>query len=165
MSAYDVIRFETPSSALRKLAAPSLRYLAMNFSPENQHDESAKDFDEEQVTWMKDFASLKKAKYPSSRLDKIFVRFCPADNLHWPYGNSPKDMTWPWEHLEQARQAVSEHGLTLEYSKPSWTKEEWDDIVRERETKRRAPSILEHFQPASNNLTIGESMEGNSHQE
>jgi hypothetical protein len=175
MSAYNIMSLETPVNALKKLAAPNLQYLAMNFSPEDQHCESRGDFSLDQVRWMQNFASLRTADYEGSRLEKVAIEFNPSVDPHsYQYRkrhdsarltgirnfvNPPTfeyvepDLTWPWEDLEEARQSVAQHGLTLEYS-PLWTKEEWDRIIHDE--KVEDPDILEDLQPGLSDLFIDE---------
>jgi hypothetical protein len=135
-SSWNSIRFETPSTALKKLAAPLLRYLEIDFSCEDQHSESASDFVEEQVAWMKDFASVLKSHYPDSKLEKVMIQFNPDVDPHWGDWTDSDEVPWPWEHLEQARQEVAQLGLNLEYSQ-RWTKGDWDNAVEEVKVKGR----------------------------
>jgi hypothetical protein len=129
MSAYNFLS-DTPPDAVKKLAAPSLRRLAIDFCLEGQHAEQSSDFGARRVSWFKDFASLKKTQYPASKLDTISIKFNPDD---FPNPNSFGEWRiWPWEYVEQSRQAVSQYGLVIEYAnEPEWTKERWDEIVEE----------------------------------
>jgi hypothetical protein len=129
MSAYNFLS-DTPPDAVKRLAAPSLRRLAIDFCLEGQHTEQSSDFGAQRVTWFKDFASLKKIQYPASKLDTISIKFNPDD---FPNPNSFGEWRiWPWEYVEKSRQAVSQYGLVIEYAnEPEWTKERWDEIVEE----------------------------------
>lgn len=126
LSTYQIL-LDTPSSALRKLAAPSLRHLTMTFNAEDEHPESYKAFAKALVRWMADFASLKRSDYPNSRLKTIFIGFQPGDNPLW-FTNF-EDVTWPWDYLDQAVQILAQHGLALTYSEPRWEKQEWEELV------------------------------------
>lgn len=129
MSAYNVMGSragsEIPSTALKRLSTPSLSYLTMSFSEEGQHPESASDFSSEQVRWIEEFAALKKSSFPASRLARISIKFEPWADPTW----ASRENTWPWEHVEQAKQAASRLGLPLDYGTPPWSKDEWDSIV------------------------------------
>lgn len=152
MSPYNIIKSETGSVAVKKLLAPKLRCLSVDFSPEDQHNESRHDFGPDQVLWMQDFAVAWKKLSPPSKLERFIVAFNPSVNpsvnpyylrrerpylsLHrlWGSADGPTAErpfpSWPWEHVEQAKEIVAEHGLALEYES-KWTEEEWNRIVRE----------------------------------
>jgi hypothetical protein len=151
MSAYNTIQFETPSVTLRKLAAPKLQRFTVDFFKETQYLEGRSHFGEEQVRWMQEFASLKRKEFPFSRLDKVVIVF-NLDEWHepewfrwenvwrfnpWSIARGSKEVndvrypTWPWEHLQQARECIARYGLDLQYES-KWTKEEWDREVRSK---------------------------------
>jgi hypothetical protein len=127
LSRYQLLA-ETSSNALRKLAAPCLRHVAISFCTEDQHSEDYKEFATEQVRWFADFAALKTSEYPTSRLETIFVQFNPTDSPFW--FSDFQDVTWPWVYLDEAAQIVAQHGLNLTYSEPGWSKREWDEDAK-----------------------------------
>jgi hypothetical protein len=145
MSAYNVMGSrpgsETPATAMRKLSTPSLSYLMMSFSLEDQHTESASHFCSDQVRWIEEFANLKKLNYPASRLARISIMFDPSADPTW----DSEENTWPWEHLEQAKQAAAGLGLSLDYGNPPWSKDEWDSIVQQRKAADAGSNGLSLF--------------------
>ncbi|CAD6582961.1 MAG: hypothetical protein ASARMPREDX12_001132 [Alectoria sarmentosa] len=126
LSAYNLLA-EKPSEAAVKLAAPLLRHLAMSFHTEDQHSESWTDFAADQALWMADFASQKATKETNTKLESVYVDFNPECDVWSVYEG--QDMTWPWEHLQQAEQELSRCNITMKYSKPGCTKDEWDQII------------------------------------
>ncbi|KAH6724491.1 hypothetical protein BKA61DRAFT_588555, partial [Leptodontidium sp. MPI-SDFR-AT-0119] len=161
MSAYSLIRSETATDAARKLSAPNLRCVTLSFSVEDQHSESRSDFGKEQVTWIQEFAKLKKEKYPGSKLEKMAVFFDPNENPYHlrrllrgppeqvPVSGIAEPLTWPWEYLEEAKQCAAEFELRVEF-KAEWTREEWNRIVRDE--KVEIPDVLEDLQPGLDRL-------------
>lgn len=125
LSAYNILA-EKPAEAATKLAAPLLRHLAMSFCTEDQHSESRTGFAEDQVLWMADFATQKSAAKTGKKLESIFLDFNP-EREEFLYRNISE--TWPWEYLEQAKEELSRCNMVLSYSKPSCTKDEWDQAV------------------------------------
>jgi hypothetical protein len=143
MSAHDIICQETPSIALSKLAAPLLRSLSLSYCSEHEPIERFEDFQAEQVNWLREFASLRKES-PSSKLVELHINFSPK---HCRVSDNEVIPPWPWEYVEQAKQAVAEFGMTLEYEDSSrhfQSREEWNkdgqeqlDWVRRKNRKNR----------------------------
>lgn len=125
LSVYNVLA-EKPSEAATKLAAPLLRHLTITFCTEDQHSESRTGFAEDQVVWMADFAIQKSAAKIGTKVENMFVDFNPERET-FLYRN--ENETWPWEYLEQAEEEISRCNMVLSYSKPSCTKDEWDQAV------------------------------------
>lgn len=135
LSAYNILE-EKPSEAAAKLAAPMLRHLAMDFCTEDQHTESCKDFAEDQVLWIADFASQNSARETDNSLESVFVNFNPEHDSWALYGS--ENMTWPWEYLQRAEQEMSRYNVVLTYSKPGCTKDEWDQTVADHRKAEEA---------------------------
>jgi hypothetical protein len=157
MSAWDVMRDETPSNAFQKLAAPRLRYLYLDFCVEDQHNERVEDFKAEQVNWLREFASLKKES-SGSKLVELHISFSPHSRCS--IGEDEVIPQWPWEYVEQARHAIAEYGMTLEYEESSnyfHSREEWNRIAQEqldwmrkrKSRKVRKRYLLEYWQPGT----------------
>lgn len=153
LSAYNVLKTET-QKALRNLSAPKLRLLTLRFNTEDEYIGVHKGFQFKQSfhnpphvdlafpTWIGIFALLKKSHYHAVKLDRVLIEFKSANSPH-KYrlrAEGTRDansrflwvnhvIAWPWESLEAARQKAAEHGLKLEYSKATWTREEWDRII------------------------------------
>lgn len=90
MSAFNIVRKETPINAVRKLAAPQLLLITFVFgSDDNTYpreltidDGSAckrKDCQRNEYEWFMEFARLKMEYYPESMLNQIIVAFDPRD--------------------------------------------------------------------------------------
>jgi len=130
MSGHNIIGFETPRTALENLAAPKLIHVTLDFTLDYEDTVSRTGFGEDQVKWMQEFAYLRATDYAQCRLEKIDIVFHPKID---PYRiRREESMAWPWEHVEQAKQCVAQHGFILEYSAPL-TKNGWD-AVAQRET-------------------------------
>jgi hypothetical protein len=159
---------ETPSTVLDKLATPSLRFLILDFDTKDGHDESVQSFGRDGANWIKEFAALKTAKYPKSRLEKISFEFNAVENPHTAYAMyCPECAAWPWQYLEQAKKAVSQHGLVLKY-KTEWSREGWEEARWERvgkwewrEEKKRGEGLwtLDSLHGELNKLFLDESMD------
>lgn len=135
LSAYNLLA-EKPSEAAVKLAAPVLRQLAMTFCTEDQHSESSLDFREDEVLWMADFASQISNAETKSNLEGVFVDFNPDWETSSLYSN--KHMPWPWEHVEEAKQKLSQWNINMTHSKPGCTRDEWDQRVMENRRAEEA---------------------------
>lgn len=128
---------EDPRIAMAKLSAPLLRFLSLNFSPQDQHCESLNSFGPEQARWLTDFAASK-ASFPDSGLKEIHIQYGPDMELAYLYPGFPDDMPWPWDYIKQAQGGLLSHGLTLTCTTPitrtkqQWL-EQWEGQKRERE--------------------------------
>lgn len=134
LSKYNLLT-ETPHEAAVKLSPPMLRQLAISFSPEDQHQESPHDFLNDQIRWLENFAShVTVNRTANCRLDTVFVDFNPDTGRG--ISDEPEHMIWPWEYLEKAVQALSRYSVTMTYSTPEYTKQEWSDMLLERQRER-----------------------------
>ena len=144
LSAYNVLA-EKPSEAATKLAAPLLRHLAIAFGSGDQHSVSVRDFSDEQVRWLAEFASQRQL---NTKLQSVFVDFEPR----WLeiHRIRPEDeILWPWEYLQQAEKELSLCHIDLKYREPVCTLDQWDQMMRDRrkeaETRRGTQSIESHL--------------------
>jgi hypothetical protein len=85
---------------------------------------------------MADFAALKASVYPTNRLETIYIGFRPSINPFWWVNSNFEDVTWPWDYLDQAELILAQHGLTLTYSQPTWSKREWEAMMEEGRAAR-----------------------------
>ena len=154
LSAYNVVK-TAKQDALEKLSAPKLQLLTLAFNTEDeyigihqglkvgQNDCRPRRIECGVALWIEYFALLKKSHSHEVKLDKVNVEFRSSDNPHryrfrTPGANdsdtsliwSDHGVEWPWEQLEVAREKAAVYGLKMEYSKPTWTREEWDRIIR-----------------------------------
>jgi hypothetical protein len=154
MSAHDIICQETPSIAFSKLAAPLLRSLSLSYCSEHEPIERFEDFQAEQVDWLREFASLRKAS--GSKLVELHINFSPDNRCR--VEDDEVIPPWPWEYVEQAKHVVADYGMTLEYEDSSWdikSREEWyesgqeelDWIRRRKNRKNRKCGILKYWEP------------------
>ncbi|THC98620.1 hypothetical protein EYZ11_001898 [Aspergillus tanneri] len=126
LSAYSIYHDldETPWTAYNKLAIPSLRYLVIDFSTEDQHSESWTDFYEDQLDWTEDFLELiapgLNTSPPESRLRNIHIIFNPK--LPW----RPMELIWPWHWLGEAARVANTYEISLTYSTPGWTMADYE---------------------------------------
>lgn len=91
LSAYDLLD-ETPHDACRKLDAPCLRRLTIDFDTEDKQWESPEAFGPGEVRWIREFLSTQAAEFPHSRLSEISVIF-QADL--WDCVTAEEDYVWP----------------------------------------------------------------------
>ncbi|KAH8807385.1 hypothetical protein F5884DRAFT_789127 [Xylogone sp. PMI_703] len=116
MSPYNITGCETPANAIKKLSAPNLQCLNLDFETDWL------EFTEERTKWIQEFAALLD---PQSKLKKIFLKYDGLDDPHY----CPSTIPWPWAIIDAVKQCVEQLGLTLEYSRPKFTREEWDNMV------------------------------------
>ena len=146
LSAYNILA-ERPCQAAAKLAAPVLRHLTMSFWTEDQHTESWREFTEDQVLWMADFASQKPIGFSDTTSQAIFVHFNPECDI-WSLGDN-QTATWPWHYLQQAEKECLRYNITMGYSKPGCTRDEWDQMVSDH---RRAAEVERGSQQTMDDL-------------
>lgn len=147
---------ETPHDAAVKLSPPLLRHLAISFNPEDRHGEFHHDFANDQFRWLENFAShVTVNRTANCRLDTVFVDFNP-DIAMW-ISDEPEHMTWPWEYLEKAVQALSAYNVTMTYSAPQCTKQEWSDMLIERQKDSDAANYPERVESGIATDSIGDS--------
>lgn len=134
LSSHNLLE-EEPSQANAKLPAPALRHLPLDFRVEERHLESCRVFAEDQLSWMAHFARQNQIREPNTRLQSIFIDFDPGvEALHL---DDDVDKTWPWYYLQKAKKELSRYDLTMRYSDPAYTKDEWDQRRRKKiEAKR-----------------------------
>ena len=123
---------EKPSEAAAKLAAPLLRHLTMEFSEGESHVA----FAGVQVLWLAGFASQGPIGEPNTKLQTIYVDFRPRCNSRAVHNEMAG--LWPWEYLQEAKKEFSRYNVAMTYSKPSCTKEEWDEMMRHHPGKSGA---------------------------
>ncbi|MCJ1316031.1 hypothetical protein MMC15_001351 [Xylographa vitiligo] len=132
MSCYNIFS-EAAATTLQKLSAPLLHHLSISFATEEQHDTHFSSFGADEVTWFKNFASA--ANSANTALRTVFVEFDPDSYI---YDGIDQNLRWPWAYLDEAAQALAEIGITLTYSPPRWTIEQWE------EEKVQAKMRIEH---------------------
>ena len=126
LSAYNILA-EKPCQAAAKLATPVLRHLTMSFSTNEEYSESWREFTEDEVLSMADFASQKPIGESNTWLQRIFVDFIP--NCYIWVLDENETTTWPWDYLQQAEKELLRYNITMGCSKPSCTRDEWDQMV------------------------------------
>ncbi|KAH8811125.1 hypothetical protein F5884DRAFT_749518 [Xylogone sp. PMI_703] len=120
MLPYPVMGCASPSDAAKKLNAPNLRCLTLNFSrqlpPGKDH-----------MRWITDFALIRKTHYPRSKLEKVSV-----DSSSWSgrqelvtISGDERRRGWAWIYFTTAEELTARYGLELELRNIG-TKEEWD---------------------------------------
>lgn len=139
LSKYNLFA-EDGSTALRKLSAPCLRHLIVNFDTEDQHSTHYSDLTDNHVSWFNNFATLA-TKSSTLALKTIYIDFRPDD---YP-GDIDEGVCWPWVYLDEAAAALSRADITLTYSQPVWSANEWEEHKLKAEI-RRAHCRGEHAQ-------------------
>lgn len=155
LSAHNLLT-EKPSQAAAKLAAPGLRHLALTFGAEV---ESWTSFDYDEVHWMVRFARKNQIREPKTSLQSIFIDFKPGLEILSTYGILASG--WPWYYLQQAQKELSRYDLTMRYSDPIWTKDEWDQRRRmEQEAETEAMRALQSIENSHKTLERGGAWDG-----
>ena len=143
---YHNIFFEKPSQAAAKLAAPVMCHLAISFRSEDERPDSEdqpverrRKFAEAEVLWMVEFVSQGPIREPNTRSKIILVDYDPWLERASHHTTTPP---WPWEYLQQAEKELSRNNVAMTYSKPRWTKEEWDQVLRDHRENSGVPEGL-----------------------
>ena len=131
LSAYNILA-EKPSKAAAKVSAPVLRHLGLRFCTEDQVRESFRDFSQDQVQWMADFASEK--SNPNNKLQSVFIDFHPVIDIL----REDEAPIWPWDYLQQAEKEMSQYHIEMKWSEPDFTQDEWDQRLRKLHTELEA---------------------------
>ncbi|KAK2785369.1 hypothetical protein FQN51_003811 [Onygenales sp. PD_10] len=150
----------TPQLASSRLAAPSLRTLAIDLSQWNDESDDESDlgltgwdvFCERGLEWMKELIALVVLEpntcHPRSRLERI----------HLIFTRTADDDSWPWEWFEKVAISARCPGIALTYNEPTWPQErmeEWRKRDAELKAKledtdtKAVPGSGDMFQPIS----------------
>ena len=139
LSAFDVFA-ETPAAAQKKVSAPCLEQLILDFNTEDQHKVNWREFNKTNVDWLDEFAThYKVMQNLENKLHTIVVEFSPEC---WGYGDEVEILgtsKWPWEYLIQARDMLSKHEMTLKWNEPCLTREEWVEMQRAKQDRNADP--------------------------
>ena len=106
------------------LLGPKLRTFGLDFSIYDQHSESWTDFGDMEEDWVRKFAEAAIAR--NAALKQIHITFNPD-----AWGSKEED-GYPWDRMDKIRDQVRPHGIALEYSDPTITKEGWLEGLRQR---------------------------------
>ncbi|KAH8819727.1 hypothetical protein F5884DRAFT_865362 [Xylogone sp. PMI_703] len=143
MSSLNIMGREVPSNAVRKLNAPNLRHLTLDYG-------FIYTFGRNCAMWMQNFASLKYTHCPQSKLRDMLITFEPSQDLFEDSGIAHKPIVyngiWPWHHIEKTAEFVAQYGITIQYA-PGWTKEDQDKEVKAAFYLYIEPGTLEHYDP------------------
>lgn len=111
-----------------RLVSPSLRFLNISFSPEDQRSESLSDFGPEQARWFADFAAAK-AMHPRAGFQDVHVIYWPE--IYPGCYSTPEDCQWPMDYMTEAQLAFTSHGLKTTFSASiNCTKQEWLESLK-----------------------------------
>ena len=139
MSCHNFFSSEPEATTLQKLSAPLLHHLCVSFATEGQDRPHFSTFGADKATWFQKFAS--EAKSANTALKTIFIAFEPDDCID----DIDENCRWPWAYLDEAAQALSKSGITMTYSRPCWTLEQWEE--EKVQAKMRIAHDLGEHQP------------------
>ncbi len=125
LSMYNFLSEDSFIAAL-KLTTPRLAHLHTSFDTEDQHRASHSAFGSAEAEWMERFIAGKTPKGTLSNLQSMEIEYRPDS----PY---IEHIPWPWTHLQECQKSLRQSVFNL-INSPSWTREEWFDIIAE--TKR-----------------------------
>ena len=114
---------EDPQEAARKFTAPLLDHLAIRFRTKDFSSAKWTEFRTDQVSYIESLVRYRLEARVMINLKSMFIDFNP-DQLPW-FGDSLGNDPWPWDFLEQAQQCLGGCGISMTYSTPIWTREEW----------------------------------------
>ena len=126
------------------ILGPNLRYFGWSFSIYDQHSESWDDFKSRERDWLRNL--LNHAKETNSRLARLFVRFRPDE---WSISLSS---IYPWDLMDKLNDEFQPFGMTVKYSKPLMTKDEWMVLVEKLDQNAEDGAWLYDGQSKSDKL-------------
>lgn len=102
----------------------SLKTFAWDFSIYDQHSETWRDFGAPEAAWVRELAEIAISR--KAALEMIAICYTPDD-----YWGSTEEDGYPWDRMDKVRdETMKPNGLTLEYNKPSISKDEWLHYIR-----------------------------------
>ena len=118
---------ETSDQACRKVSAPALHRLAIDFGlSQGQHDEqlSAKVlFRHKERSWIEEFMTAMVSEVPCSKLRFIHLIYHPTldGDRPWPCDlvhSWVEDCSWPWDLIHDAAKSAANLGISLTQNTP-----------------------------------------------
>lgn len=103
------------------LLAPNLKTFAWDFGVYDQHTESWTDFGTNEEEWLRGLAKAATAR--KAALKEIEITYNPE-----PFDAREED-GYPWDRMDRIRNEIRPYGITLAYSEPSLSKEDWLEAV------------------------------------
>ncbi|WEW60217.1 hypothetical protein PRK78_005702 [Emydomyces testavorans] len=123
LCATQVFRRETPCDLYRKISAPKLSLLILEFSEEVCYYGGGDAFNGAEIQWIQEFATIHSQTHLAPKLREIFIIFRPILE-------NTQDFSWPWDRLNKVAEFCSPRGIKLTYSEPI-DRAEWDLKVAE----------------------------------
>ena len=124
---------EDPSTAAVKLSAPELTHFHISLLDHNHAiTSSIEAFEERELEWVLEFASMKSSQGLLANLHTIEVEH----TIRNVEKDDSEDLEWPWKHIEMASESIREFGVSLAYE-PSISEEEWKERLRNIEEEER----------------------------
>ena len=116
--------FDTPLQAYRKLTAPNLQKLTIDFGGEDAYEDGPAAIGPSEVSWLQNYAN----HMDPSRPYELFIEYYPnIPPFELNQTEFPADMVWPWVYLDQAVDILAQKGVKLTYCPPSVSRQEWDE--------------------------------------
>jgi hypothetical protein len=114
-----------PQIAISRILGPRLQTvtLSLNVVDTAPPDIDWRRFPEWPVGWVRRFAEY--SSTIRSPLTKLIIDFSPS-LWEFEYNATRKDMRYPWDLLNDLRDAIAGRGITLSYKKPTLTRFEFE---------------------------------------
>ncbi len=115
------------STAVDRLAAPTLRRITIDFSTEDQHDTHFQSITFDRRVWLLDFAKFTQER--GSCIHHVYLDFRPDA----PYGADPAkpEFEWPWRKLQQLAAEMSRYKVQLTWVTPVLDEINWYKSLKE----------------------------------
>lgn len=104
------------------LLVPKLKIFGWDFGIYDQHTESWTDFGHKEEGWLRGLAKV--ATMRKAALKRIEIIYNPE-----PLPAEWEQDGYPWDRMDRLRDEIRPSGITLEYSEPSLSKENWLEAV------------------------------------
>ena len=158
MTALEILRLNSDTvfctsavKAASRLAAPKLKHFIIEYSTEDQHENSPMSDMEQITSWLQQFIATRKSFLANEldMLEEIELDFYPELS----YGVTWENVRQPWQCLDQTRKKLESFGVKVSYPKPisddlDWHKYldgSWEppEIVDESDASGTEPDVAE----------------------
>ncbi len=129
LSAYCVTC--SPEVACSNFLAARLRSFTLDYGVYDQHPESWTAFGPTNAQWLHKFADL--AILRKSSLRRITVLFNPGISY---LSADLQALRYPWDLMDEIRDAIKPNGIDLSYSEPCVSKQEFQRLLEKAEAER-----------------------------
>lgn len=116
---------ETPHDTCRKLDAPRLRRLKIDFDSRDLDWEAPDQFGPGELRWLRQFLSMRAAEFPRSKLGEIVIVFESSGDCVTDKEDDEENDVWPWHYLDKVVEVADLYSVSLTYTSEALSWEEY----------------------------------------